>query len=195
MVRLPFPCVDGSTLPEEYRRVLRPGETVRDGRGGRRILPRQFLAIESWDAALETPLTEHFMAWELTSVDVREAAPLRTFPRYVPCASLLLAASLELFRQEVGTLVHIAANGGYRSPGHGVNRGASPHSWGTAANIYRVGDDYLDDRDTIERYAAIARRVMPGVWVRPYGTGPGEAEDHLHVDLGYTLFEPECAND
>jgi hypothetical protein len=195
MVRLPFPCVDGATLPEEYRRILRPGETVRDAQGARRMLPRQFLAIESWEAALETPLTEHFMVWELISVDVREAAPLRSFPRYVPCALLLLAAALELFRQEVGALVHIAANGGYRSPGHGATQPASRHCWGTAANIYRVGDDYLEDRETIARYAAVARRVMPGAWIRPYGTGRGEADDHLHVDLGYTLFEPLCESD
>jgi hypothetical protein len=71
-----------------------------------RTLPRQFLRIDSWDLALDTPLTPHFMAWELISVDVREAPPLRSFPRYVPCALLLLASALELFRLEVGTYVH-----------------------------------------------------------------------------------------
>jgi hypothetical protein len=28
------------------------------------------------------------------------------------------------------------------------------------------------------------------VWVRPNGPGDGEADDHLHVDLGYTVFDP-----
>ena len=38
--------------------------------------------------------------------------------------------------------------------------------------------------------AAIARRVIPGVWVRPYGQEDGQADDHLHIDLGYTVFDP-----
>jgi hypothetical protein len=90
----------------------------------------------------------------------------------------------------VGTFVHVAANGGYRSPRHALTRHASRHCWGTAANIYRIGDTYLDNRDEIEKYAAIARRVIPGVWIRPFGSEDGEADDHLHIDLGYTLFEP-----
>ena len=35
----------------------------------------------------------------------------------------------------------------------------------------------------------IARRVIPGVWIRPVGSGDGEVDDHLHLDLGYTIFE------
>jgi hypothetical protein len=190
MVRLPFPYVDGLTLPEELQRVLRPGETIRDRRGLKRILPRHFMRVDSWQTALETPLTPHFMAWELMSVDVREAPPVRSFPRYVPCAVLLLAAALELFRMEAGTYVHIAANGGYRSPSHGLTHHASRHCWGTAANIYRVGDDYLEDQDAITRYASMARRVIPGAWIRPYGIADGDADDHLHIDLGYTVFDP-----
>jgi hypothetical protein len=195
MVQLPFPCIDGADLPDEVRQVLRPGEALSDVRGRDWTLPRRFMRIDSWNSALDTALTPHFMAWELLSVDVREAPPLRSFPRYVPCALLLLASALELFRLEVGTYVHIAANGGYRSPGHALTHHASRHCWGTAANIYRVGDDYLEDEDTIGRYAAIARRVMPGVWIRPYGIADGEADDHLHVDFGYTRFEPPCEDD
>jgi hypothetical protein len=187
---LPFPAVDGLRLPEEYRQVLRPGEAVVDGAGRKRILPRHFLRIDSWELALKTPLTAHFSAWELIGVDVREAAPLRGFPRYVPCTLLLLALALELFRAEAGTYVHIAANGGYRSPAHELSRHASRHCWGTAANIYRVGDEYLDARPVIEKYAALARRVIPGVWIRPYGPAYGETDDHLHLDLGYTTFDP-----
>ena len=33
---------------------------------------------------------------------------------------------------------------------------------------------------------------MPGVWVRPYGHGDGEADDHLHIDIGYTVFDRAC---
>jgi hypothetical protein len=32
--------------------------------------------------------------------------------------------------------------------------------------------------------------VIPGVWVRPFGQEDGEADDHLHIDIGYTVFEP-----
>lgn len=190
MAELPLPLVDGLELPAEYRRVLRPGETVRDADGTKRILPRFLLHVDSWQTALDTRLTEHFMLWELIGVDVREAPELRAFPRYVPCAVLLLAMALELFRLEVGTYVHVAANGGYRSPAHRLNRAASRHCWGTAANIYRVGDDYLESAPVIEKYAAAAARAVPGVWVRPFGAREGAADDHLHLDLGYTVFEP-----
>lgn len=190
MSLLPLPLVLADDLPREVRQVLRPGETLQDISGAARVLPSSFLRVDSWNLALETRLTAHFMLSELIGVDVREAPPLRAFPRYVPCALLLLAAAVELLRLEVGTYVHVAANGGYRSPGHALSRHASRHCWGTAANIYRIGDTYLDSREEIEKYAAIARRVIPGVWVRPFGQEDGEADDHLHVDIGYTLFDP-----
>jgi hypothetical protein len=190
MSELPLPWVDGLELPDAYRSVLRAGEEVPDAAGVGRTLPRHLLRIDSWQTALDTPLTEHFTLWELIGVDVRETPLLRSFPRYVPCAILLLAAALELLRREVGTYVHVAANGGYRSPSHGLSRNASRHCWGTAANIYRIGDDYLDQRSVIEKYAQVARRVIPGVWIRPYGNAAGSADDHLHIDIGYTVYEP-----
>lgn len=184
-----LPIVDGDELAREYRGVLRPGESLEDAHGTERHLPTTFLRVDSWEQARQTQLTEHFALWELIGVDVREAAILRTFPRYVPCAILLLAQALELFRREVGTYVHVAANGGYRSPAHALTRRASRHCWGTAANIHRIGDTYLERGGTIEEYAAVAARVIPGVWTRPVGAGDGEADDHLHLDLGYTIFE------
>jgi hypothetical protein len=195
MSALPLPLVRAEELPGDIREVLRPGEALRDRTGIARVLPSSFLRVDSWNQARETLLTPHFALWELIGVDVREAPALRSFPRYVPCALLLLAAGLELFRLEVGATVHIAANGGYRSPGHALSRHASRHCWGTAANIYRVGETSLDTREEIEKYAEIARRVIPGVWIRPYGPGDGEADDHLHVDIGYTLFEPVDGQD
>lgn len=190
MSTLPLTLVLADELPPEVRQVLRPGHSLHDRAGAARVLPSSFLRVESWNQALEIPLTAHFKLWELIGVDVREAPPMRSFPRYVPCALLLLAGALELFRLEVGSPVHVAANGGYRSPGHALTRHASRHCWGTAANIYRIGDTYLDTREEIEKYAAIARRVIPGVWVRPYGLEDGEADDHLHLDIGYTVFDP-----
>jgi hypothetical protein len=190
MSTLPLPVVRGDELPREVQEVLRPGKTLQDRSGAARTLPSSFLRVDSWHQALETPLTAHFKLWELMGVDVREAPLLRGFPRHVPCALVLLAAGLELFRLEVGAPVHVAANGGYRSPAHGLSRHASRHCWGTAANIYRIGDSWLDNREEIEKYAALARRVIPGVWVRPFGQQDGEADDHLHVDIGYTVFDP-----
>jgi hypothetical protein len=190
MSTLPLPLVHADDLPAQVRQLLRPGETRLDRSGAARVLPSSFLRVDSWAQALETPLTPHFNLWELIGVDVREAPLARSFPRYVPCALLLLAGALELFRLEVGTYVHVAANGGYRSPGHALSRHASRHCWGTAANIYRVGDTFLDTREEIEKFAGIARRVIPGVWVRPFGPAEGAADDHLHLDLGYTVFEP-----
>jgi hypothetical protein len=190
MNTLPLPLVTADDLPEDARAILDPGGTRRDTNGDRHRLPSTFLMIDSWDHAKEVVVAPHFLLWELIGVDVREAPVLRGFPRYVPCALLLLATALEVFRLEVGTYVHIAANGGYRSPGHGLSRNASPHCWGTAANIYRIGDTYLDSRPEIEKFAAAARRVLPGIWIRPYGSGDGEADDHLHLDLGYTVYDP-----
>lgn len=190
MNTLPLPLVLAAGLPPELRELLRPGETLQDRAGTARVLPSSFLRVDSWEQALHTDLTPHFKLWELIGVDVREAPAARAFPRYVPCAVLLLASALELLRREVDAPVRIAANGGYRSPAHALSRHASRHCWGTAANIYRIGDTMLDTREAVEKYAALARQTIPSVWVRPYGPNDGEADDHLHVDIGYTVFDP-----
>lgn len=190
---LPLPVVDGCTLEDEVRRALRPGELMRDRAGRSRRLPRFFYEVDSWKTALELPLTPHFTLWEFLTVDVREAKPQRRFPRYVPCAITLLAAHLELFRAAVGTYVHIAANGGYRSPGHRLSQYATPHCWGVAANVFRIGGELLDTQERIERYAKVARETVPGVWIRPWGPDPGSADDHLHLDLGYVTRVPHEA--
>jgi hypothetical protein len=187
---LSLEIVDGQALPEPYRTALRPGETLCDAQGRERVLPRYFYKVPSWEAALKLELTPNFHMWEFVQVDVREAEVMRVFPRYVPCAITLLALSLQRFREAVGTLVHIATNGGYRSPAHGLTRHASPHCWATAADVYRIGDTYLDDEKAIERYRELARDALPGVWTRPFGPPPDFAQDHLHLDLGYVLTVP-----
>jgi hypothetical protein len=192
--RFPLPVVDALELPAEHRRALRPGELMRDRHGRWRRLPRFFYEIPSWEVALETDLSPHFQVWEFLNVDVYEDELLRTsWPRYIPCAVTLLAAHLELFRQEAGTYVHIAANGGYRSPSHRLSTHASPHCWATAANIYKIGDEMMDTQSAIVKYNRLARRVMPALYVRPYGHGAGEADDHVHLDLGYTTAVPNDA--
>lgn len=185
--------VDGMKLGAEHRRVLRPSELIRDRAGRARRLPRYYYHVRSWEEALDTQLTPHFGLWELLDVDFREDEVTRSFPRYVPCAIVLLATHLEVLRERVGTVVRIAANGGYRSPGHGVSAVASPHSWGSAANIYRIGDELMDSQERIEKYSRLARELLPGVWARPYGAGEGMAFDHVHLDLGYVTVVPTDA--
>jgi hypothetical protein len=189
----PLRLVDGRRLDQRYRDVLLPGGILRDHGGRARALPRYFYEVESWQQARDTRLSRHFTVSEFIHTDVREAPPLRVFPRYIPCATLLLAFALEQLREEVGTYVFIGANGGYCSPKHRGTGGASPHCWGTAANIYRIGDTYLDTPETIRRYAALAHEVIPTVWTRPIGDQRMLTDDHLHIDLGYVVSEPREA--
>ena len=189
----PLRLVDGRGLERRYRDVLMPGGTLCDHDGRARVLPRYFYEVRSWAEARETDLSRHFTVSEFIHTDVREAPPLRVFPRYIPCATLLLAFALEQLRDAVGTYVYIGANGGYCSPRHARTGGASPHCWGTAANIYRVGDTYLDSHETIAKYAAIAREVLPTVWTRPLGPESWKTDDHLHLDLGYVVSVPREA--
>lgn len=184
-------AIDGLTLSPEHRAALRPGEAVRDENGRVHCLPRFFFELPSWEEARGLRVATHFTLAELITVDSREVELLlRTFPHYVPCAILALARYLEDFRREVDAPVFIGANGGYRSPAHRINRGSSLHSWGTAADIYRVGDTFLDDEKSIGRYAEIAGSLGAEVRVRPYEEG----DDHLQVDLGYLTIVPrECS--
>ena len=184
-------AIDGQTLSPEYRAALRPGEAVTDENGKLHHLPRFFFEVPSWEEAHSFRVAKHFALSELITVDSREAdLLLRTFPHYVPCAIVALARYLEDFRREVDAPVFISANGGYRSPAHRANNGVSLHNWGTAADIYRVGDTYLNDEKSIGRYAEIAASLGGEVRVRAYGEG----DDHLQVDLGYlTLVPRECS--
>lgn len=192
---LPLRVVDALDLDRQRREALRPGELVRDREGRARRLPRYFYEVTSWKEALATQLTPHFGLWELIDVDFRETFAVRQFPRYVPCAITLLAAQLEILRIKVGTVVRVAANGGYRSAGHQSSIVASPHMWGAAADIYRIGDELMDSRDRIEKNIRQALEVLPGIWTRPFGEGPGYAFDHVHVDLGFVTVVPHDAAD
>ncbi|CAN5627327.1 hypothetical protein BH23GEM6_BH23GEM6_03660 [soil metagenome] len=185
--------VDGCLLDEDVRAGLRPDAVMMDREGVGRRLPRYFYEVPSWQTARDLRLSDNFALWEFLNVDVRESEVMRRFPRYVPCAVTLLAAHLELFRREIGTVVHISANGGYRTPSHALTSQSSPHCWGTAVNIYKIGDQMLGERDQIEKYGELARKLLPGVWTRPYGHGVGETDDHLHIDLGFVTLVPHDA--
>ena len=170
-----LPVVDGLDLDAERRAALKPGGVVIGSDGVRRRLPRYFYEIESARRARATALAEHFTLNEFVNVDVREARALLAWPRYVPCGVTLLAAHLEVFRLKAGGTVHLAANGGYRSPAHRRAHGA--HCWATAADIFMIGGERLEEPVAVARWAALAASVLPGAHVR--------AEfDHLHVDLG-----------
>ncbi|MFZ3376932.1 MAG: D-Ala-D-Ala carboxypeptidase family metallohydrolase [Chthoniobacterales bacterium] len=188
-------AIDGLKLPAEHRALLRPGEAESDSHGNLHHLPRFFYEVASWQEAHEIRLAPHFKLAELMTVDCREAELLlREFPHYVPCAIVLLARFLEDFRREVDAPVFVSANGGYRSPAHQIGGAKSIHAWGTAADIYRVGDTFLDDTKSIEKYGAISVSLSPVVLVRPFGSGAGEADDHLHLDLGFLTLTPrQCS--
>jgi hypothetical protein len=184
--------VSGNDLPDHYRALLRPGELVVCREGVNRRLPRFFYEVESWQQAKETMLTPHFAMAELMMVDCMEAEGLlRHPPHYVPIAVGVLARYLEDFREKAGgEKVYISANGGYRSPAHRLTPIPGVHNWGTAADIYRVGDTYLDDSESIEKYGQIFASLGAEVYVARYGIGEGHTDDHLHVDIGYVTMAP-----
>ena len=189
--------VDAFDLDDELRSLLRPGEMVRDAQGRRHRLPRYFYEIESHETAVQTRLTPHFGLNEFILVDLKEAARLQQFPRYVPCAVRLLAFYLEQFRTVVQSSAHIAVNGGYRSPAHKMSTEATPHMWGTAADVYRIGANILKTKEMIEKFNEIAEDLSEDISVLPYGHVTGKnADDHVHIDVGYlTLIPREISED
>ena len=182
--------MDAGTLPRTLRSRLRPGVAFPDGRGGEACLPRYFYRVASWQEAKDTALAPSFGLYEFMRVDLREDPHVRAWPRYVPCAVAVLAAHLSILRLTLGTYVHVAANGAYRSPAHALATGPdAAHAWGTSAQIYRIGDDLLCDEKTVEKYRALVQELLPAVYVRPYGHGEGESDDHLHLSLGTLTVE------
>ncbi len=191
-----LPVVDGLRLPDDLRALLRPDEAVQDRLGRTHRLPRFFYEVRSWLQAKELFLTTHVRLSELLIVDSREAPRLLDeFPHYIPCAVTLLARLLEEFRAKVSASVYIAANGGYRSPSHQFSGVPGPHNWATAADVYRIGDTFLNTASAIEKYGGIARDLAPEANVLPYGHLPGESDDHLHLDLGFAHAIPATSDE
>lgn len=183
--------VDAFDLDDELRSILKPGEMVRDANGRRHRLPRYFYEIPSHEMAAKTRLTPHFGLNEFVLSDLKEAPRLQQYPRYVPCAVRILAFYLEQFREKAGASVHIAVNGAYRSPSHKLSLNATPHMWGTAADIFRVGTQIVRTQEMIEKYNVMAEDLSEDVHVLPYGHTTGKAaDDHVHIDLGYITYIP-----
>jgi hypothetical protein len=183
--------VDAFDLDDELRSLLKPGEMVRDAESRRHRLPRYFYEVPSHEAAIGIRLTPHFGLNEFVLVDLREAPRLQEFPRYVPCAVRVLAFYLEHFRAAAGASVHIAVNGGYRSPAHKMAHGATAHMWGTAADVYRIGTTILKTQEVIEKFNELAEQLTDDITTYPYGHVTGStADDHVHIDLGYITVVP-----
>jgi hypothetical protein len=183
--------VDAFDLDDELRSLLKPGEMVRDAENRRHRLPRYFYEVPSHEAAIGIRLTPHFGLNEFVLVDLREAPRLQEFPRYVPCAVRVLAFYLEHFRAAAGASVHIAVNGGYRSPAHKMAHGATAHMWGTAADVYRIGTTILKTQEVIEKFNELAEQLTDDITTYPYGHVTGStADDHVHIDLGYITVVP-----
>jgi len=189
--------VDAFDLDDELRSILKPGEMIRDALGRRHRLPRYFYEVPDHDFAMSYRITTHFGLNEFILSDLKEAARLQSFPKYIPCAVRVLAFYLEQFRLAAGASVHIAVNGGYRSPGHKMSADASPHMWGSAADVYRIGGTILKTKEAIGKYNDIAEDLSEDVSVLPYGHVTGNnADDHVHLDLGYiTLIPREISED
>lgn len=183
--------VDAFDLDDELRSILRPGEMVRDAQGRRHRLPRYFYEVDSHETATKTRLTPHFGMNEFILIDLKEAPRLQQFPRYVPCAVRLLTFYLEQFRTAVGSSVHIAVNGAYRSPAHKMSTDGTPHMWGTAADVYRIGTNILKTKELIEKYNEVAEDLSEDISVLPFGHVTGKnADDHVHIDIGYATWIP-----
>ena len=187
--------VDGFDLEPDVRSLLKPALLVEDKEGRRHRLPRYFYEVPSHQAGTEIRLTPHFGLNEFMLVDLKEAARLRQYPRYIPCAVRVLAFYLERIRDAVGAHVHLAVNGGYRSPSHKLAVGASPHMWATAADLYKIGLTVLRERASIETYNRVAEEISDDLWIMPYGHELGQADDHIHLDLGYLTVVPREINE
>lgn len=188
--------VDAFDLDDELRTLLKPGEMVRDDHGRRHRLPRYFYEVPSHEFAVTTRLTAHFSLREFILSDLKEAPRLQGYPKYIPCAVSMLAFFLEQFRAAVGASVHVAVNGGYRSPAHKLSIDASPHMWGTAADIHRIGTVSLMTRDSVEKFNAIAASLSDDVSILPYGHAVGRsADDHIHLDIGYVIHIPRVVSE
>ncbi|HUG54084.1 MAG TPA: hypothetical protein VMR21_10795 [Vicinamibacteria bacterium] len=187
--------VDAFDLDAEVRSLLRPYEMAEDKQGRQHRLPRYFYEVPTHEAARAIRLTASFGLNEFLLVDLKEAHRLRNYPRYVPCAVRLLAFYLQRLREAVAAPLHIAVNGGYRSPAHKLSIGATPHMWGTAIDLYRVGSVVLRDQHAIETYNRVAEELSDDWWVMPYGHEIGKADDHMHLDLGFLSLVPREINE
>ena len=113
--------VDGLKLDDGLRRILRPGELMRDRDGRLRRLPRFFYRIPSWEVALETPLSPHFEVWEFLKAEDNLERPTEVF------GELKLLQMLEQFFDRA---IYYAAVG-YEQAKQGTGEGTCAHTVST----------------------------------------------------------------
>ena len=179
--------VDAFDLDAEVRSLLRPHEMAEDKQGRQHRLPRYFYEVPSHEAAREIRLTHHFGLNEFLLVDLKESQRLREYPRYVPCAVRPLAFYLERLRDAVAAPLHIAVNGGYRSPSHKLSIGATPHMWGTAVDLYKVGSVVLRDQNAIDTYNRVAEELSDDWWVMPFGHEIGKFANYFRIENRFAI--------
>ena len=89
------------------------------------------------------------------------------FARGGPARLRISPVSLEALCERVHRLLEpdLKARGmsfrselGYKggTPGHALSVHARPHAWGTAVNIYRIGDTMLDNQDAVRNQDLVA---------------------------------------
>jgi hypothetical protein len=62
--------------------------------------------------------------------------------------------------------------------------------WGTAVDLYRIGNVVLREQAPIETYNRVAEELSDELYVMPFGHEVGKADDHMHLDLGYLVLVP-----
>ena len=189
-VAFPLRIITPSSMPGEVRAILKPGEIIQDHQGRIRQRPTHYFRVENEAQARKTRIAPYFRVHEFIDVDVYETASLRVWPRYMPCAVAILAAHLSALRATLGEGIYISANGGFRSPQHRKSTPDSIHAWGTAANIYRIGDEYLSKPEQVRKWRQRMRRLLPTASFRPIPCGGDSVVDHLHIDIGYVTHVP-----
>jgi hypothetical protein len=118
---LPLQLVDGTAAGRESTAPrLRPGELVPDREGRLRRLPRYFYEVPSWDAALETSALPTSRCGSSSTWTCARPAAAHLGRATCPARSRCWPRTWRCCAAEVGTYVHVAANGGYRSPAHAL---------------------------------------------------------------------------
>ena len=185
---LPLPSSTRTNCPTRRGRCCALAKLLQDRCGISRTLPSSFLRVDSWSQALETPLSPNFKLWNWIGVDVRET------PLMGPSAlrSVRGRAAGRRARTVPPGSRHLCARGRQRR----LSLAGACAQPARLAPLLGHGRQHLPHRRHLARQPRGSRRRRhrtardSGVWIRPYGPEDGQADDHLHLDIGYTVFEP-----
>ena len=110
---------------------------------------------------------------------------LRQSPRYIPCAVACWLLPRAAARG-VGAQVHVAVNGGYRSPSHKLAVGASP-TCGPRRPTSTRSLDRAPGAGHHRDLHRVAEEISDDLWIMPTATS-WAADDHIHLELGYLTW-------